>query len=67
MSSKRPLHGVVYTNDGKQYHGSPCTKCGNTLRWTASRNCVECLRQQNVENSRRWREVERESRMKNRP
>jgi predicted amidophosphoribosyltransferase len=54
--SKRPLHNVILTNGGKQYHGSPCDKCGATLRWVANRCCVACLREFNAANVKRWRE-----------
>ena len=29
----------------KQYNGSPCKTCGNTLRYVGCRNCVECAKQ----------------------
>jgi len=45
--SKRPLHNVILTNEGKQYHGSPCDKCGSTLRWFVNRSCVSCQRDRN--------------------
>ena len=35
----------------KYYDGSPCKTCGNTLRYTSSRNCVECQKK-----NRHWYE-----------
>lgn len=29
------------------YHGSPCKKCGTTLRYVSCPNCVECNRSRN--------------------
>jgi hypothetical protein len=50
------LKNHIVTNEGRQYHGSPCGKCGSTLRWAVSRNCVACLREFNAANAKRWRE-----------
>ena len=36
----------------KVYHGRPCKRCGNTLRWKSDRSCVECKRKDEREKKR---------------
>jgi len=34
---------LAVINEFSKYTGSPCSKCGNSLRYTSSYNCVTCL------------------------
>ena len=27
-----------------RYLGAPCSKCGSRVRWSSSKNCVDCAR-----------------------
>lgn len=33
---------MAFYQDGKTYTGKPCKKCGNKIRYSNSRRCVEC-------------------------
>ena len=39
------------------YHGKPCEKAGHTLRYTISRQCVECCRAYQLQRKKRKSEA----------
>ena len=38
-----PLAPAMF-NSERHFHGEPCAKCRSTVRYKASRNCVECAK-----------------------
>ena len=36
---------IAIDNNESTYHGKPCKKCGNTLRYTSMTGCVSCTKE----------------------
>lgn len=54
-----PARAAAKASGAKHYHGSPCGRCGGTLRWTNCKNCVACLRAANKARIAKKREAGR--------
>lgn len=43
---------VVEPENPKHYHGKPCKKCSNTLKYVSGKNCVSCHKEHNAHYAR---------------